>query len=510
MTLRYRIGMVHLDEPPLALDRASSVPLYQQVREGIARAIREGKIPPGTRLPASRELAQRLQVNRTTITTAYDSMAAEGLVRRRVGQGTFVLGGPRRAVPPSVTWPFSRAVEAVSRQPRPPAALATHPDPVDFASLVPDEELFPIEPFRKVMNAVLRRDGKQLLQYGSVSGYTPFRECIAERLNRRGVAVTVEDVLIVNGSQQGLDVVFRTLLDPGDMVAVESPTYSAVLPLLAQYQAQLKPVPMSQKGMDLNALETALVRRPVKLIYTMPTFQNPTGITMDLDSRRKLLDLTRRYQVPIVEDDFDPELRFGGKALPPLKALDEAGLVLYLGTFSKGLFPGLRLGWIVAPPAVVEALRRTKMFADYHTSALLQAGVLEFCRRGHYDDHLRRLAGIYREKSQHLVRAMSRHFPPEVSWTAPEGGYAFWISLPEGVSAEALLAESEGQGVLFTPGNHFFLGGEGERFFRLSISRVPAHRIEEGVRRLGDIIRNHAASKPAPSRRQANEPVFQI
>jgi 2-aminoadipate transaminase len=223
----------------------------------------------------------------------------------------------------------------------------------------------------------------------------------------------------------------------------------------------------------------------------MPTFHNPTGITMALDSRKRLLELTSRYGTPVVEDDFDSELRFDGDALPPLKALDERGSVLHIGTFSKGLFPGLRLGYVVAEEAVVSILGRSKLIADYYSSLLLQAATLEFCRAGHYDRHLKRLASIYRDKSRALTGALERFFPREVTWTRPEGGWAFWVTLPEALSAELLLEESARDGVLFTPGTNFFARGEGDRYLRLSISKVPTNRIEEGIERLSAILVRH-------------------
>ena len=494
---------------PLSLDRHSNVPLYEQVRSQVARLITDGELASGTRLPATRGLARALRVNRATIASAYESLANLGLVRSHVGQGTFVLesGSHRTATP---FWPLSRAMEAASQQLLHTTPPSAHPDSIDFASLIPDEQLFPIEPFRKTIDTVLRRRGKELLQYGPVAGYPPLREYIAAWLAERGVEVTAEHVLIVNGSQQGLDLVFRALVNPGDSVAVESPTYTVVLPALAYYQARVLGIPMTDRGMDLEALESALTRGSVRLIYTMPTFHNPTGLTMDLETRRLLLRLAGRHGVPIIEDDFDSELRFHGQALPPIKALDADGIVLYLGTFSKGLFPGLRLGWMVAPPELIRTLSRAKMYTDYHTSMLLQAAVLEFCERGHYRKHLNNLARVNREKSRNLLRAMNRHFPSEVSWTEPEGGYAFWIALPDRLSSEVLASQGAREGVLFTPGSQFFNGHAGDRYLRLSISRVPKDRIEEGVRRLARLIERQMAQEseqPSPS---PGEPMFHI
>jgi DNA-binding transcriptional MocR family regulator len=470
------------------MERESDVPLYLQIAEGIRRLIRSGELSPGEKLPPSRELAASIGVNRNTVTSAFEDLVATGHVRSHVGQGTFVLEpAPDPRTP--MRFRFSRAVEAAADWVRTPAAYSSdHADPIDFATLVPDEELFPIEPFRRVLDEVLGAEGKKLLQYGPAAGHPPLRAYIAARLAERGVKAVAENVLIVNGSQQALDLICRTLLDPGDSVVVESPTYTIVLPLLAQYHARVEAIPMTDRGMDLDALEQTLERSRPKLIYTMPTFHNPTGITMDAARRRRLLDLAARFGTPVVEDDYDSDLRFDGDAVPPLKALDERESVLHIGTFSKGLFPGLRLGWVVAPRGVVSILGRSKLISDYHTSLLLQAAVLAFCLEGHYDRHLKRLAAIYREKSRTLTRALERYFPSGVQWTRPEGGYAFWVSLPKGLSAEALLEESSKAGVLFTPGSHFFARGEGERFFRLSISRVPADRIEEGVERLGRIL----------------------
>jgi len=502
--------MVQSTLGPVRLDRDAETPLYLQLSEHIAAQIRSQALSPGTKLPPTRELASELGLNRQTVSSAYEALASAGLVRSRVGHGTVVDGARAFSVRPSGVR-FSKAVQALERVDRDFAPRSSHPDPIDFASLIPDEGLFPIEPFRQVVDSVLERQGKELLQYGPVAGYPPLRAHIAERLAARGVSVRAEHVQIVNGSQQALDLIFRALLDPGDAVAVESPTYFVVLPALAQYQADVVPIPMTPTGMDLDALETTLARRPLKLIYTMPTFHNPTGISMGEDERRALVALAERHQVNLVEDDFDADLRFDGDTLLPLKALDRAELVLYIGTFSKGLFPGLRLGWVVAPEPIARVLGRVKRFSDYHTSLLLQAAVLEFARLGHYDEHLKSLARVGHEKRKRLVDAMRRHFPKECTWTPPDGGHAFWLTLPDGVSSETLLSEGEREGVLFTPGTAFFVGGGGSLHLRLSISRVSADRIDEGVRRLAAIVkRQMKALRSRSGASGVGEPVFHI
>jgi DNA-binding transcriptional MocR family regulator len=385
-----------------------------------------------------------------------------------------------------------------------------HPDPIDFASLMPDESLFPVDLFREVLDHVVKREGQKLLQYGPVAGYPPLREYIAARLKRLGVPLTAEQVMVVNGSQQGLDLVFRSMIDPGDAVVVESPTYAAVLPLLAQYQAQILSVSMTPRGADVDALESYLRRGPVKLVYTMPNLHNPTGISMDSANRERLLALARRSETPLVEDDFESGLGLDENS-PPLKALDQAGLVVYLGTFSKGLFPGLRLGWIVAPLGVVRVLGQAKMYSDYHTSLLLQAAVLEFCQRDYYDQHLRALGRVGTEKRRALFEALGRHLPAGTSWTEPAGGHAVWLTVPEGLDSRLRVTDALHEGVLFAPGTRFFPGRGGERHLRLSVSRVPVARIEEGVMRLGSVVeRQLAAERRGAATEFTGEPAYHL
>jgi len=496
----------------LLIDRSHQTPLYLQLVQGFEALIEEGALEPGERLPASRDLSRMLGVNRQTVTSAYEALGSRGLVSSHVGQGTFVSKSLERQ--PALRWSLSRASSGGRQRVRTPIDDPRHPDAIDFASLVPDEELFPVEPYRSVLDQALAKEGKKLLQYGPAAGHPPLRSFIADRLRKRGMTIEPENVLIVNGSQQALDLICRTLVDPGDRVVVESPTYTIILPLLAQYQARIDEVPMTATGIDLDALSGVLSRARPKFIFTMPTFHNPTGTTLDLPSRRRLLAIAAEHDVPVVEDDFDSELRFDGKDLPPLAALDDRRAVLHIGTFSKGLFPGVRLGWIVAPPAIASALERSKLISDYYTSLLPQAAVLSFCEQGHYDEHLRRLAVIYRSKSRRLTEALTSHAPEGVRWTQPEGGFAFWVSLPAGVSADAMLADSARAGVLFTPGSHFFAREDGRRFLRLSISRVPEARIEEGVRKLCEIIAqslsHHRSTGATESETGDQEPALHI
>jgi GntR family transcriptional regulator/MocR family aminotransferase len=485
----------------LRLDRQSPIPLARQVQQQIERLIHEGWLGPGVKLPATRELARDLGVNRTTVALAYEELVAAGCARAHVGQGTFVTGppaDPARAVVAStprapLEWSrlFSRSAHiAAAGAGRGPGLPPGTPRPlVSFAQGAPDSGLFPIDAFRRVLNQVVRAEGERLLQYQSGDdGYAPLRAYLATYLLRFGVEARPDDILVVNGSQQGFDLIARTFLDPGDVVAMEQPTYPRAIDVFRAAGAQLVPVPWDREGPSAEALERVLVRYRPKLFYCQPTAHNPTGLTMAPEAARRVLDAAARHRVPVVEDGFDGSLYYGERRPLPLRALDQDGLVLYIGTFSKILFPGLRVGWLVAPPPVVERFRAAKQLADLGTSPLIQAAVHRFCEGRLLDRHVRRIVKEYDRRRGALLEALARHMPEDVAWTEPRGGFSLLLTLPPGCDAAALLHRAARHGVGFTPGARFFLDGSGGGTARLSFSSVPARRIDDGVRRLADVI----------------------
>lgn len=502
----------------LELDRNAGDPVYRQICTRLREMIESGALPAGSRLPPTRDLANDLGVNRATVTAAYDALGTLGYVDATVGRGTFVRTadaesndsgrrapkretgslptpedrGPGGSGPGGAWLPtFSRGMDNLSRYPVREKLDIDHPEPVDFAALFPDEDFFPVATFRRLMADTLSRRGRELLQYAAPEGDPDLRAFIASELCNADIAVGPEDILIVNGAQQGIDLMLRAFLDPGDQVVVESPTYWSVLPALGFYRAEIIPVPMTPDGMDVDFLAGILAERRPKLIYTMPNFQNPTGVTMSLEMRRKLVALARQHTIPIIEDDYEKDLRFLGKGLPSLKALDPSGLIMHLGTFSKGLFPGLRLGWIAAPPGVLARLSLIKRYSDLHTNTLAQAVIAAFCRAGHYERHLKRLHRIYRERRACILDALERHFPAEVTWTRPDGGYAMWVTLPPSLHVVDLLSEAREEGVVFTPGHYFFDGDQRQgthNGFRISIARTDRDAIERGIAVLGRLI----------------------
>jgi GntR family transcriptional regulator/MocR family aminotransferase len=494
----------------IPLDRTK--PLARQIQHHLKRLIREEHLAPGVKLPATRELAGDLGVNRATVTTAYEGLVAEGLARARVGQGTFVAAPARHPAPPTpnpqpqagLDWSglFSKASHLIAadtrrRQGAGQIGRAT-PGLISFADGMPDATLFPTEAFRQVLNRVVKREGPTLLQYSPVGGHPPLRRFLADYLLRQGIEARPEEILIVNGSQQGLDLVARTLLDPGDFVAIEQPTYPQAIQIFRSLGAQLLPVPMGPAGLSLDHLERLLERHTPKLLYCQPNAQNPTGLTLDTVSRRTLLALAGRHRLPIVEDGFDAGLYYGDPPAAPLAAGDHQGLVIFIGTFSKVLFPGLRLGWIVAPRPLLERLEAAKQLSDIHTSPLIQAAIFHFCQGRFLGRHLARLREEYGRRRRLLLSALERHLPKSVRWSVPQGGFTLLCWLPEPLDAVELLRRGLGSGVAFTPGSVFYVDDEGDRALRLSFSSVSAARVEEGVRRLGELIREALRRPPRP------------
>jgi DNA-binding transcriptional MocR family regulator len=484
----------------IPLDRDKGTPLARQIQAHLERLIGEGLLGPGVKLPATRELAAQLRVNRATVALAYDELVAAGLARAHVGQGTFVAGSStgRRALAPSVPAPIdwtallSRAARIAAADEERLRELAT-PDGgstvISFAGGMPDSSLFPTDAFRRVLNQVVRDEGGALLQYAPVGGYAPLRRYLAGYLLRFGVEARPDEILIVNGAQQGFNLIARTLVDPGDPVAIEQPTYTGAMQGFRAAGARLVPVEWDANGPRPEVFERWCERQAPKLFYCQPSAHNPTGLAIAPEVARRLVAAAARHHVPIVEDGFDGSLHYGARPATPLKALDRAGIVIHIGTFSRILFPGLRVGWLVAPRPLVERVQAAKQLADLHTSALLQAAVHRFCERRLLERHAARVTAEYARRRTLLLAALRRRMPHGVTWTDPQGGFSLLLTLPAGLDATTLRSAALERGVAFTPGAAFFLDGGGGRTLRLAFSSVAAARIDEGVRRLAEAVR---------------------
>lgn len=489
----------------MQLERGSGIPLYRQICQRLREAILSGELAEGTRLPTERALARELGVNRTTVMNAYNELASEGLVEGHVGRGTLVrrnhfsyddehfdhepswlLGLP--AGERELLGPDARMLSEL-------AAMSERKEIISLAAGTPARDLLPAEMLSTIFAEGLLNARQSALGYCPVEGLHNLRRTIAVRMRKRGVTIDAQHILILSGSTQGIGLTARLLLNPGDEVVVEVPTYLGAIQTFRALGARVIGVPIDNDGMRVDLLESILARHRPRLIYTQPTFQNPTGVVMSPERRRRLLSLARRYQTPILEDDPYGEMHFEGKQPQPLKALDNNEQVLYLSTFSKILAPGLRVAWLVAPEPMIERLSLHKQVFDLNTNAIGQWAVSEILQRGLMDDHLTTLRQRYQQKRDLMLQAIATHWPKDVRVNAPNGGFHLWCRLPGDMRARALLREAANERVAFVTGEPFHVDGGGQQQFRLSFAHPEAEHIEEGVRRIGNAMRRLQARR---------------
>jgi len=370
---------------------------------------------------------------------------------------------------------------------------------ISFAGGMPAPEVFPIEKFKEACLTVLDQNGPASLQYGSTDGYAPLREMIARYSARYGINVTIDNILITSGSQQALDLLGKILINPGDSVLVESPTYVGALQAWRAYGAEFVPVPTDEDGMMTSKLEACLRAGP-KFIYALPNFQNPTGSTLAYDRRLKLIELAENYGVPIVEDDPYGQLRFEGENLPAIEVLDSqtraqedcySGNVIYLSTFSKTLAPGIRLAWVIAPPPVITQLIHAKQGTDLHTSTFNQMVAYEVAKDGFLYEHAKLIRKTYKERRDVMLETLSEYMPEGVSWTHPKGGLFLWVTLPDCLNCQDLFKDAVAEKVAFVPGDSFFAEGGGFNTMRLNFSNACPEKINEGIFRLSNVLKKH-------------------
>jgi len=371
--------------------------------------------------------------------------------------------------------------------------LTTKPEVISFAGGLPAPDIFPVERFREACERVLSTQPTAALQYGPSEGYMALRELIVAQMLKYGIVATVDNVLITSGSQQALDLIAKLLINRGDRILVESPTYLGALQAFDLMGAEYVTVPVDGQGLQTRLLEGALRSGP-KFMYILPNFQNPGGVTLSEDRRRQLVWLSDKYGIPIIEDDPYGQLRYEGEHIKPLVVLDRMnvmrdngynfGNVIYLSTFSKVLAPGLRLGWIVAPPEVISKLVQLKQSADLHTSTFAQMVIYEVARDGFLDEHVKTIRRCYKERRDAMLSALNDFFPPEVKWTHPQGGLFLWVTLPKGVDCMRLFDDAVRHNVAFVPGQPFFAEGDAGSHMRLNFSNATPEMIREGIRRL--------------------------
>ncbi len=483
----------------LAVSRGNGRPVYEQIASQLRAAIDSGEMAPGQRLPTIRELAQTLGVNRDTVAVAYDALASQGLIESGVGRGSFVAEAPRGAAAVGFT-PFAAALSPLTERllafERARPSFGSNADAVPMHALIPDPSLAPVDEFRRALARVLRADGAQLLSYGGPEGHPAMRAQEALRLRRSGIEVSEDEVVLCHGASQGITLALRLFAEPGDVIALEDPTYNNVLASVYGLGLRTAPVPMREDGPDLAALERTLARPEVKAFYTIPSFHNPTGITTSPAARRALLAVAVRCGKPVIEDGYELDLAWSGQAPPPLAALDRSGLVVHLSSYSKSLFPGARLGSIAARGPLVEALHAKKRATDHSDAMCLQAALADFVASGAYERHLAKLLPVLRERCEALVDALAAEMPEGTRVARPSGGLQVWVELPGDLDTHELLADAARAGVLFAPGAQFHHDGRRSRALRLCIALPDVAAIRRGVTALARVVRARLAVQP--------------
>jgi 2-aminoadipate transaminase len=490
-------------------------PLYAQIMRRLRDSIESGQLPPQTKLPTNRELANLLKVDRSTVSRAYLELSQAGLIESHVGRGTFVssispksnsLARHAQREGASINWAekYSQAshtsYELLSKQ---PPFTSGRTDTISFAGGIPTEEFYPHEQFERIVRELMN-NGKsaEMFNYSPAEGHPLLMRQVQKHLSQQGIEASDDEMLIVNGSQQAIDLVTNTLVDAGDAVILEEPSYFWAICNFRSRQANCLTLSLDAQGIIPRALEKVLDQGKVKLLYTMPTFQNPTGCTQSVQRRLELLDLCRRYQVPILEDNFVGDLRYDGEPLPPLRALPGGReIVIHQGTFSKALCPGLRLGWLVGPQELIKRVRLAKRTCDLSTNSMAQIVLAQYLEEGLYAAHLDRVRQAYRKRRDTMTGALERYAGSgqflgnlKLSWTIPAGGLFLWASLPAGCSSRELLQFAEREGVTFALGELNFCNGEHPEFMRLCFIQQNEEVIEEGVKRLARALSNYFES----------------
>lgn len=491
------------------LDPRSEVPLYQQLYRYFTGLIRSGTLKNGERLPATRELAGMLGLNRTTVSAAYELLESEGLITGQVGRGSFVTGSADGGAA-GLDWDALLDSGSAGHVAPPPLARLGQ-ETISFAVSRPSEELFPLAAFRASCEEVMASpEFPSILQLGSPGGYEPLRQYLLEAARREGVARAGDDLIITNGCQQALDLVRRVLGRPkgadASRVAMEDPVYPGLKNLFLEGGAELCGIPVGPDGMDPARLEDVLAKERPRLLVVTSNFQNPTGATLTLEARQAILRGVRTAGVVLLENDIYGELRYEGEALPTIKQMDETGDTILLRSFSKIAFPGLRVGWAIGPRAVIARMMEAKQLSDLHTDQLSQAALLRFAVSGRLEAHHARTLQTGAERLRAVLAACGRYLPRAAHYTRPQGGMNLWVRLPEPLDSGELLPRAQREGVAYLPGRFFAVNRQEPGALRLSFAGLEPQRIEKGLKILGEIfsselerMRTARRLEPAPA-----------
>ena len=482
----------------IPLDRNSAQAVYLQIRDRIRRLIESGALQPGDQLPSIRSLAETAQVNKLTVIEAYSVLEADGLIHARQGSGYFVSSPPIAC--PQSTSHFAPPQEVILSEQQGGTFFDFYVTSVSAqqqAGMINLGIGFPsisgLEDLQTIARRAMKQVGSTLFNYDLPHGQLALRQQISRMLVQQGLEVTPENLIITNGSKQGLSLALHYYVQPGDWVIVESPTYHGILAILSSLKARVIGIPMTAEGMNLELLEQYLHTHRPKLIYTVSTLHNPTGVTTSQAHRSLLLRLAQRYKCAILEDNAYEGLNFEA-APPPIKALDQHDIVTYIGTFSKTLMPGIRVGYMVVTGKHYQSLVERKLLHDYHVSTVSQSIVSEYLASGHYRRRISHLQNKHRQGRNAMLSALERYFPPEASWTVPNGGIFLWVQIPSDISMPVICQAALAHNVLFADGTWFFPNRQGYKAMRLSFSLNP-DAIEQGISILGRLLKDHQKLK---------------
>jgi DNA-binding transcriptional MocR family regulator len=485
----------------LQIDKSNGEPVYEQIRRQIEQLVRDGLLPAGTRIPSVRQLALALGVSKNTVSMAYEELAAQNIIETRHGSGAYISAKPDVAMgvnlgrhemaseldefPPMRWEPYFFRSEFFGM----PVSKRAG-EMIRFTQTYPDPSLFPFDRIKQVATNMLWYPREFFFDMGHPQGHQPLVEHLEKEMALAGVPMAEgqNDIILTGGFQRALSLVLDFIVQPGQKVAVEAPTYTNLLNHLIAKRIDYVPIPLDGQGMDTNFLAGVLARGEVKAIITIPTFHNPTGISMSQERREHLLRLAMQHRVPVIEDDWGRLLRYEGEAVSPLKALDRGGYVIHIGTFSKSFLPGLRIGWITCPAAVSVALLRAKIGADSGDSTFLQALLFDFIQKGHFDRHVRKSVKEYKGRRDAMCATLGTCLPHECRFRIPQGGLSVWVELPEGMSSIGLLRLGREAGVDFLPAAFMMPDRRDAPALRLSFSRNSVQDIVSGVKILCSVI----------------------
>lgn len=462
----------------IKINKEGQVPLYQQLADGLAKLITEGRLPPDSKLPPIRKMAEEYGVNNVTVVSAYKNLESKQMVYTRKGSGTFVSPLPVEAIPEPVAKGNLHGFEAGN----------SFENAINFANTSLPHELFPVDAFKKAFDEVLDREKGGAFRYTDSMGYQPLRQQLCSYLEGYGIKTTMDSVQIISGAQQGIDVISKAMIRFGDVVFVESPTFYGAAGAFLSRGAKLVEIPMEPDGMKMDVLEDYLKLYHPRFIYMMAYFQTPTGISYSLEKKRRLLELAERYDTYIIEEDDFYDFYYNKDTPVSLKALDYKNRVVYIKSFSKILMPGLRMGLMVLPKKVLQGVMEAKYTSDISTSSFIQKAMEQYFRENGWEEHAKAMRCFGGEKYRRTLSFAKQYLEGSAIVSLPNGGVSLWIQLPKGIGAEAFCSRMLEKNVILTPGSQFEISGKDSGHVRLSFCGVEDDKIQVGLKRMGETI----------------------